>query len=804
MADVNVQSSSVEKAEDFGKDDPAIVQRWLAEIKAYDKEFSKWRERASKVVRRYRDEPMEENTETSALDERAKRFNIFWSNVQTLGPALFSRIPRAVAQRRNKDQDDISTAASEILERSLQWTLEEGGFAETIKAARDDYLIPGRGQAWVRYEPVYGPEQPGPDIAVHQEGEQWFGDDGQPMEIKDQNAIKTQADGVSTIPGEPFCPVVEEILHFDYIPWQDFGHTPAPRWDLVTAVWRRDLLTRDQLEKRFGEKKSTATTLTKLAPNMDEDIATKFGDVFKRAEVYQIWDKNARKAIWISPGYLEGPLDILEDPLKLRDFFPCPKPLYATMTTNTLVPVPDYTEYQAQALELDLLTQRIDRLAAAMRVVGAYDSSFPALEKILKGSDNDLIPVDQWAMFAERGGLQGVISFLPIKEVAETLKLLIEVRNQIKQDLYEITGLSDLVRGQNQASATATAERIKGRFVTLRLQDRQDELARFCRDLLRIAGEILSEHFSDQSLIEISGWMSSPNAKAAGAQLPQLLQAAFALLRDDCRRTFKIDVETDTTILEDVELEKSMRVEFLQAVSGYLQNAMPAIESYPALGPLLAEMLMFGVRAFSKGQNLEMVFERAIQELSKQPPQPRDQDPDGKKQKAALEAQRHQDVHGLEVQKFQHQQKKDEADSQRAQSEEGQKLQQQLIELQNMQLQLEIQLAEIKERTVDRERSFQIEIDKLNDTRQARREEHSNELEYRRLDGKMVPTMEEDVKDVANALTELADAILKMMQQQQASQQALLGALTAPRKIVRDESGKIVGSETEQAQQTVQ
>ena len=94
----------------------------------------------------------------------------------------------------------------------------------------------------------------------------------------------------------------------------------------------------------------------------------------KRACVYEIWDKEEEEALWLSKSQKEL-LDRKPDPLNLADFFPCPKPLYATMTNESLIPVPDYTLYQDQANELDICADRIDGLLKALQVRGVYDAS---------------------------------------------------------------------------------------------------------------------------------------------------------------------------------------------------------------------------------------------------------------------------------------------------------------------------------------------------------------------------------------------------------------------------------------------
>ena len=135
-------------------------------------------------------------------------------------------------------------------------------------------------------------------------------------------------------------------------------------------------------------------------------------DSLKKAKVWEIWSKPERKVYWRAEQFPQN-LDEKDDPLQLEGFFPCPKPVYATLTSDTLIPVPDYTEYQDQARELDELTQRISMLTKACKVVGCMTPVRQRLSACLRRVDNTLIPVDTWAAFAEKGGTVGAVQFLP-------------------------------------------------------------------------------------------------------------------------------------------------------------------------------------------------------------------------------------------------------------------------------------------------------------------------------------------------------------------------------------------------------
>jgi hypothetical protein len=557
-------NAKVETPEDFGAGDAeSECKRWNEEIRTATRHFEKWVTRSRKIIRRYRDD-------RDAATAGITKFNILWSNVQTLQPALYAKAPKPQVDRRHLDQDPVGKAASLILERALSHALEEYEFDEVMKAVRDDYLLVGRGTAWIRYEPQYGEEQPDPS-----------GDAG----------------------AEPFRPVTYETAPCDYVGWEDFLHGVAPRWHHVPWVARKVHLTRDELVERFGEEVGKAVPM-KPVNGMDKDECNEYGDVFKRALVWEIWDKGTRTAYWISPGHPQL-LDKRQDPLGLRDFFPCPRPLLATTTTDSLVPVPDYLEYQDQANELDELSARIAILTKALKVAGVYDASATGVQRLLgEGCENELIPVDGWAAFASNGGMKGSIQFLPLDEIASTLIQLYSARDKVKQDLYEITGLSDIIRGASMASETATAQRIKGQFASLRLTDRQNEVARFARDIIRLKAEIMSEHFAPETLLVASGYEHMQGAD------PQVFQQAVELLKNDALRGFRIDIETDSTVAVDQQAEQDSRVAFLTAMGGFLREAVPMAMQAPQTAPLMAEMLTFAVRGFKAGRQLEQAFDQ--------------------------------------------------------------------------------------------------------------------------------------------------------------------------------------------------
>jgi len=590
-------------------EDKQSAQPWHDELSRYKEVFKKWTERGEKVVKRYRDERKD-------IEATDARFNIFWSNVQTLKPAIYAKPPNPEISRRFEDQNDVARVASTILERVLAYEITQyPDFHATISNVVDDRLLPGRGVAWVRYEPIIESVEAEPQITNYEEigGESLGGEDeyADTSESLDENALAGEAP-------EQFERITTETTPVDYVYWQDFAHLPARTWEEVTWVARRVYMSLEEGEERFGEVFSQVP-LTHSPDRQDGEKETT--KALKKAEVWEIWSKSEKCVYWIADNY-DIVLDHRDDPLELTNFFPCPKPYFATTTSGSLVPIADFLLYQDQADEIDDLTGRIKHLTKAMKVMGIYAADEPAIERLMKeGNDGVLIPVKNWAAFVEKGGLQGAVQFMPLRDVAAALQQLYQARESCKQIVYETTGLSDIMRGASVASETATAQQIKSQFASLRLNNMKDDMSRFARDILRMKSEIICSKYQAETLVQISGIMYTPDA--------QFVQPAIEMLKNESMRNFNIDIETDTLVQIDQQTEKSNRVEFLTSVSSFLEKVLPVGQQHPELVPLLGEMLLFGIRGFKIGRTIEGSFEQFVAQAAQnekakaaQPPAP--------------------------------------------------------------------------------------------------------------------------------------------------------------------------------------
>lgn len=587
--------------------DPGMAERgyWQEEIAKASKRFEKFHEQGKLVQERYR--LHDRNGSPRFLD----RYNILYSSTETIKPSLYTRTPQVEAVQRSKDRNTFKvTMGTLLMEAVTQYALEEMDFDTPVKSAIQDYLLPGMGQVWARYEP---------DI------KQYTNDNGESYE-------KVAGEGVTV----------------DYVHWRDWLCGAGRIWPEVPWVARRVYFNKKKATKRFGADiaNKLSYSYTQSSDSNDRKRTEQGGD---QAQIWEIWNKEDYTVLWFSPDYAEGLLDKKDDPLHLKDFFPCPQPLRAVHTTETIVPGSFYEQYRAQAEEIDELTARIRHLTKAIRVIGVYDATQKALERLLNGNDNRMVPVENWAAFAQGGGVDGAVQWVPIKEIALVLSELYKQREIAKAEVYEITGFSDIVRGVSKASETLGAQQIKNEWAGGRLRNLQTEVQNFTRDILRIVAEIIIEQFSEDNLAAYAGFEPPEVTPEEQQAVMQYAQGALMgqvppgpppetarttairtfldvvkFLKDEKQRCAKIGIETDSTIQPDESQERKDRLEFLGQIGAFLQQAGPMALQYPDMRGLLGSLMMFAVHTFRQSRSVEKEFEEFTKKLESQPPMPQD------------------------------------------------------------------------------------------------------------------------------------------------------------------------------------
>jgi hypothetical protein len=445
----------------------------------------------------------------------------------------------------------------------------------------------------------------------------------------------------------------------------------------VWLVWCKVHKTRSEVRDRFGKEVAAALTYDVKPP--EDEGKQESGE--HKACLYELWDKRRRRVCFLAREYD----DLIEDddpPLTLHGFFPCPEPAYGSKTADSLIPRPDYCYYQDQAEEIDDLTAKIADLTDWLIVKGFIpggpsSEGADAIERMLREKGKQiLVPIESWAGFTERGGSRQ-IDWLPLDIIVLALKNAIEARQQLIQDVYQITGISDILRGETDPQETLGAQQLKAQTGSRRVRNAKDELARFARDVYRLVCEVIAEQFAPETIAAITGYRYVPgrvvgleprmlppplaqrgqpapgapalqtptNALPPPAQPGPPVPAPIALpepdsgdmvfddqvverLRNDRVRSYSIDVETDSTIQPDEDAEKQRRTEFATMFAGFLKQASELF----ALGPMAAPLAPMVAEAIDRAMD-QMLAQ--LKQLAAQPPKPSPEE-----MKAQLEAKK--------------------------------------------------------------------------------------------------------------------------------------------------------------------
>lgn len=619
------------------------VQGWLDEIKDAKKREDDFRKDGERVLKIY-----------GAEKNETTPFNILFSNTETLLPALYSAVPRPVVNRRFKDEDPMGKASATAGQRALEFLLDTNvdgyeTFDEAMNHCVLDALLPGRGVATVKYDAkVEGPEG--------QERKTW------------------------------------EIVCCETRSWNRVHFGYAKKWSKVPWIAYEEYIDREEAVRLFGKDIAAKLKYSEGEDGEDEGEHRQSADQNlggkKTVLIYQIWDKDGGRVVrWLSPGYTDGLLKVDPDPLGLTGFFNCPKPMAFVAKSNDLIPVAMYKIYENQAEELNRLTQRIKQVVGALRARGIYDSELGGdLDRLMKEGDAILIPSDKTSSLAAEKGLQNAIWFMPIDVLTNTLTQLYQAREQCKRVIYEITGISDILRGSTVASETATAQNIKSQWGTMRLKRLQKEVQRYARDVLRMMLEIAGTKFSEQTWAGMTGLpfltgeqraqaeqmgTALQQAMAQGAQVPpeaqQQLQQALAmpvwpqvleLLQNDLQRAYRIDIETNSTVEPEAVEDQKNIAELMNALAQYLNGVGPLVAKGVMPMEVAQSMLLAITRRFRFGTDIEDY----IKQMKAPPPE------DDGKAAAAQEAQQKQaemqQAHQAELQQAREAMQKAEVDSQ--------------------------------------------------------------------------------------------------------------------------------------------
>lgn len=610
------------------------VKYWLGEIYAALKREKDWRNDGKRILDIYNGKKKEQIP-----------FNILYSNTETLLPALYNAQPRPVVQRRFKDEDPMGKVAAQAGARLLEFSVDTNSeeyqtFDDVVTCAVLDGLLPGRGASRVKYDAKIVGQSPQRYI-------EW------------------------------------ELVCYESLKWNRWIHGFAKSWKRVPWVAFEHDVTLEEAQELFGREKAAKLTFTEQAHLQDSEDRDdrsddeKTDETIKVAKVWEVWEKHKKRVFFVSPNFDDGFLKEEDDPLQLSGFYPMPEPLRFLKKSNDLMPTALYSLYENQARELNRLSVRINRVAEAIKVRGAYDASIDELADLLKKDDNAMVAATNVAALQNNKGLEAAIWLMPVEKLIVVLQQLYIARNNCKQVIYEITGISDILRGATVASETATAQEIKSQWGTLRLKRLQKEVARYARDMLRITLEIAAKRFQEKTFAGMTGLPFATSQEVAGAQgqvaaarsqlamqgiaadqqtlaqaVPEAMQtlakpswqAVMQTLKNNTQRMYRVDIETNSTVDVEATEDQKLMGEVLTAISQFISGVAPLIISKSMPFQVAQSMLLAIVRRYRFGTEIEDYI-KAMQE----PVSPDEGKQKAEQEKQAFELQKAKEEHALKM-----------------------------------------------------------------------------------------------------------------------------------------------------------
>lgn len=485
------------------------------------------------------------------------QFNILHSNVETIVPAIYNSTPSPDIRPRHDVRDDAAKQFADALERAIATQIDDDRLSAEVEGMAQDGEVSGRGVIRVTF-----------DVAD---------------------------DGVSS-----------PSVGYECIAWRDYREGPAKRWSGVPWVAYRYSVSKKDADEMADEA---------LTAHYEEPFAD---DEELDVDIWQIWCKETAK-VYVLVEQKTRIISIIDDPLGLKGFFPQPEPVQPITGTGRRTPVCPYKVYSELANELDRATKRINGIMKGLKVRGIFASNGEVLERLAEAEDNELVAAEDIQGLIAQGGLDKAVMWWPVDVAIAVLRELYAQREQTKQAIYEITGISDIVRGASDPNETFGAQEIKAQWGSQRVKRRQRMIQSAIRDLFLISAEIITSKFTPEALAQAAGVEFTPEMAEFMGRLDH----------------FRIDVESDSTIQDDLTRQRGEMAQFMTATSTFFKEVAPIVAQTPDAAPAMAEIYGSFARKFQLGKSAE----DAIDQLLEQARQNAGETPEQQEAKAIQQAQ---------------------------------------------------------------------------------------------------------------------------------------------------------------------
>jgi len=666
---------------------------WKAQITQSESRRRKFIETSEESIRVYNAQK-----QVGILNDAERRLNVWWYCINTLLPAYYSSTPRAEVNLRKRTGGIPYELGSVILERNTQFVMDTHfDFDKVGYNAALQFLLTGQGVLWARYAAKF--ETVLEEMAVIRDPSgQLIDGSGRPY--TGDTDILQAGEGNILIASIEVEKKIKEKAVLDVIQYNDYNCSDARTEDEIEWQSRRAFLDRDQAEQLFGRDVADDLIYDSFPEVMKKDLARKEDKYEGKAELHEIWCEATNKVYWLQKTGEKAIIESSEPPTKFERFYPC-SVISQSTDPDSVVPVSDYAHVRDQILEVERLTTRIHAVTQAIRTNFLYDAAMgPTVEQLFAG-DLKGTPIINWPSYKGRGGLQAGVEFYPVEPFVNALNVLQGARGAALQQLYETLKVSDLLRGTSEQYKSATANRLESQWSSLGLVVRQNMFSKFISDAISNLGTIIAEQFEPETILEVgdadalieptiyipppppappmpemgpegmppgdTGMMPPmapppPPAPNPLQLIDDMKQQIIGLLRDNKKRSYRIQIATDSMIAIDQQQQQRDGAMLIQQAGQFFDQMRGLVDQYPPLLDFSISLFQNMIKTMKGGKELDGIFTKAMQqvgeiakakeEAAKQPPPP---DPttlevQGRLQIAQVESQAKLQVMQMEMQ----------------------------------------------------------------------------------------------------------------------------------------------------------
>lgn len=611
-------NSESKTPEQIAAENIADAAYWIKWIKGAKKGASQHWEISAEAWREYLNEEKKAQGASDLLYRLPKRYPLFWSSVQTLQSAFYSRTPIFHVNRQFDSDNPAARLACILGENLLDNLIKLVNLDESMFNSVDEFIITEKATTRVYFNSCIDKKMESYSVTnvIGPDGTPMLYSDGlkrkvDPEELSEQGTVEQEEEFIKDRKIELCSVTFDEIIHTPY----------AKNWDDITAIGNYFCYTEEEFKERWPDlvDKVTFKSLNELDRDKNEySSESKQGTTpDKFFDGWEIWNKEDLEVLWVSESYVDSVLERVPDPLHLDGFFPFAKFVIGTKPRTSLYPVPVFKQLRATIEQLHSLYNRLFNLIYGIRRRGVTDASNEALiSAINNASELEIIAVQNFNSIIEKQDPSKLIWYIPIQEVSACIVELESLTQKFDADFNRFMGIPDIVQGTSNPLEGVGTQQLKGKYVTLRFATKQEKFAKLPLNSMILVMDLALEHYPDNLLLDMMGATSLSEDQKA------LAPSALAILKSDFQRNILLDIETSSTSSLNDEIKKAEKNEAAATAMNGLNQIAQIAQSAPDIVPASLQILVSTLRSLADGKLFEEPVEKSINSLMAKVSQP--------------------------------------------------------------------------------------------------------------------------------------------------------------------------------------